>query len=210
MMPRLPVIAIGSGGIAHCHDSRFYDHLATLDNYPTLRCRRLVAGEMGRMIVQPTLEVWGKQMKALVLAGLRKHFNGSMISRKETSSMVLIPECRIGVGWGPDNEQRIDLLVLSLWKTNTYGKSVIAVEIKTSRSDLLREIKDSYSRKQKRILNLCHYFFYATPPGLFEKGELPPWAGLIEVGENIRIVVRAPYREAMPTWSFLFSILRKM
>jgi len=116
-----------------------------------------------------------------------------------------------GVGYGGVNEKRIDAWAIRLWAE----KVRIAYEIKVSRSDFLREIKDP--EKRQHALSVSNLYYFAAPSGLIKPDELPQECGLIEVatdknGTGLRswIKVRAPHRDtAAPSWSFVAAIARR-
>lgn len=73
-------------------------------------------------------------------------------------------------------------------------------EIKVSRSDFRADfkkvkkhelIKDGFELKCN-FKSIPNYFYYATPPGLIDRSEIPKYAGLIELGIGNRIVKKAP------------------
>lgn len=81
-------------------------------------------------------------------------------------------------------------------KENNY---ITEYEIKISRSDFKADFKkikkhqlllDSYTYKFSA--ELPNYFYYATPPGLLNKSEIPKYAGLIEAGITCKIIKKAP------------------
>lgn len=87
---------------------------------------------------------------------------------------------------------RIDLYVMSIWESQ--GMERIAYEVKVSRGDFLRELKQPYKRSM--ALKYSHRYYFATPPGLIKKEELPPEAGLVEVYPDgkVHFKQRAPRR----------------
>lgn len=100
---------------------------------------------------------------------------------------------------------RIDFWTLE--PTASAGFRATSYEIKVSRQDFKRDSED----KQAGALRHSDRFFYATPPGLLNRQEVPPWAGLIEWnGETWRVFKRAPKLEkaAEPGWGLLVDILR--
>jgi hypothetical protein len=118
-----------------------------------------------------------------------------------------VKEARIGTGYRGLAERRIDFLAISA----SGGNLVYAIEVKASRGDFLKDLKQP--QKQKAARNFANYFYYAAPKGLIKPEELPAWAGLFAVydtGEGY-IATEAPLleREA-PTWSFVASIIRKL
>lgn len=108
----------------------------------------------------------------------------------------------------PGSGQRIDAYAASYWKSR--GNERIAYEAKASRSDFLRELGDP--EKRRFALDVSHRFYFATPPGLVQPGELPAECGLVEIDGDgtARIVVEAPWRDtADPPLSFLLSLPRR-
>jgi len=145
-----------------------------------------------------------------ILDGLRVRFGGTS-TRSFAAQRIFLTEFRLGTGYGRNNEQRLDA-----WSIELTDKLVRrAFEVKVSRSDFLREIKDA--RKRHRALLVSNEFWFAAPPGLISVNELPPEAGLIEVEHfpdggppAVRIIEPAPWRDTPPpTWRFVASILRR-
>lgn len=92
-----------------------------------------------------------------------------------------IDELRLGVGYSKSTcEQRLDALATHCW--TPYER--VAYEVKTSRSDFLREMKKP--AKRKRGLMLSNEFFFAAPAGLIAPEEVPPECGLYEVSWSYR------------------------
>jgi len=133
-------------------------------------------------------------------------------------------ELRIGTGYGKGVEQRLDAWAMSLWPST--GQNRFAYEVKISRGDFRREIKQPLKRRMGLLYS--NYFYFATPSGLLKPEEIPPECGLIEVepvelddwhrarwpkGQpEVRAVVKvpAPHRDtAPPGWMFLASIARR-
>jgi len=75
----------------------------------------------------------------------------------------------------------------------------IEYEIKTRKFDFAddfkkekkhEKLKKAFASKDKSIdFEVPNRFFYAAPPGIIDKKQVPPYAGLIEVDEN-KVVVR--------------------
>jgi hypothetical protein len=88
------------------------------------------------------------------------------------------------------------------------GLSLVGFEIKVSRSDWLRELKDP--AKAEAIFRFMNHWFIVAPAGMVKKDELPgPW-GLISVNEQgeARVSVQAPKLAPDPIprtfWASLF------
>lgn len=83
-----------------------------------------------------------------------------------------------------------------------------AYEIKISRGDFLRELKNK--GKRRMALRYSNHFWFITPPGVAKAEEIPSECGLIEVeGVEHRKIIEAPYRDSCPpTWQFVASMIR--
>lgn len=119
-------------------------------------------------------------------------------------------ELRAGAGYGGVSDRRID--AWSLHPHPSKGNRRTAYEIKVSRSDFTREMRQPSKRKAAVLFS--NEFFFATPAGIIRPDELPPEAGLIEiVGTDVlswHVVVPAPWRDTCgPSWRFVAAILRK-
>lgn len=75
-------------------------------------------------------------------------------------------------------------------KRSYQNPCITGYEIKVSKGDFLGD------EKWPSYLPMCHRFYFATPKGLVQKGEVPEVAGLVWVNEHrvARVVKRAPYR----------------
>lgn len=116
-------------------------------------------------------------------------------------------DLRTGTGYGESCEQSIDVWTMSAWPSHNYER--IAYEIKVSRSDFLREIK----QPNKRALALLYSnkFYFVAPQGILKPADMPPEAGLVEIQEGRAFVtVSAPWRDTPPpSWRFLASVARQ-
>lgn len=97
-----------------------------------------------------------------------------------------------------------------VWATN--GWSVSVVEVKTSRSDFLRD-KNKICR-QNPIEGIGNFRWYFAPKGLIKEDELPENWGLAEADENgkyVHLVKIAAYQESSSLGSVatLCSIMRR-
>jgi len=128
-------------------------------------------------------------------------------------------ELRLGTGYGRGVEQRIDAFACGLWSKN-WGS--MAYEIKTTRADFQRELKDPLKRRM--ALRYSNVFWFVTPQGLVKPSEVPIETGLMEVhwavvstypqrtdGWKTDVVVAAPWRDIPPpTWSLFASVARRV
>ena len=86
---------------------------------------------------------------------------------------AFLPQVREGTGWGA--ARTADAIAMSLWPSR--GLEVIGFEIKTSRSDWARELRDP--EKAEAIFSYCdRWYVVAAHDGIVGLGELPPTWGL--------------------------------
>lgn len=111
-------------------------------------------------------------------------------------------------GTGARAKRYADAVAMGLWPS--HGLEINGIEIKISRSDWKRELKDH--RKADEIARYCHRWWVAAPKGVVPVDELPtPW-GLLELQDNgkLRQRVAAPKQEPVtPDRSFVASMLRR-
>jgi len=100
-----------------------------------------------------------------------------------------------------------DAIAVNLWSSR--GHAIHGFEIKVSRSDWLRELKDP--SKADTIAGFCDHWFIVAPKGVVKDGELPPTWGLLEVRTSGLVAVKqAPKMEARPvTRGFFASMMRR-
>ena len=128
---------------------------------------------------------------------------------RDRSQWAFIVELRTGTGHGHWSDKYIDLFAINCYPSK--GNHKIAFEIKTSRSDFLREMKKPLKRHP--ALMISNQFYFAAPKGMLKHEEIPQEAGLVEVGTEgaVVITVAAPVREAYPpTWPLVASIARRV
>lgn len=120
-------------------------------------------------------------------------------------------ELRIGTGYGKDAEQRLDFWAMACIPSERFRR--VVYEIKVSRADFLREIKQP--RKRARALLFSNEFYFCAQAGLIRADELPPECGLCEVvsyprGFALEVRHTAPWRDTMaPSWQFLAACIRR-
>lgn len=100
-----------------------------------------------------------------------------------------------------------DAVAVNLWQSR--GHAVHGFEIKVSRSDWLRELKDP--AKAEEIQRFCDYWTIVAPKGVVVDGELPPTWGLLEMRADRLMQVKAgPKLDAQPlTRGFFASLMRR-
>lgn len=105
------------------------------------------------------------------------------------------------------HRQRIDAIAFNCWRSKRYV--VRAYEVKVSRADFRKELTQPGKSADAR--RLCHEFAFACPKGMVDRGEIPEWAGLVEVDHRGRAVTRIrPPRTDRDEWpaTFLASVIR--
>lgn len=92
--------------------------------------------------------------------------------------------------------QRVDFLAVGTWPSTKFV--VHGYEIKTSRADWLRELKDPQKSMEGRAK--VDHWWLAAPAGTLQPGELPEDWGYLEVSETgFKVVHQAPLlRPALP------------
>ncbi len=102
-----------------------------------------------------------------------------------------------------------DALALDLWSSR--GHALCGFEVKASRSDWLRELKNP--KKSDANQQYCDRWFVVTEPGIGHPGELPETWGLMERSKNGRglsVVREAPKLPAEPlTRAFVAAFCRR-
>ncbi len=121
-------------------------------------------------------------MLALLRQKLTKPGNGG------AGEYALLPQVRNAAGF--DASRTFDAVAVSLWPSR--GFSIHCYEVKCSRSDWLRELKEP--AKAEAAAHHCDRFsIVAADSSIVKDGELPPTWGLLVVhGQGLRTVVAAP------------------
>lgn len=121
---------------------------------------------------------------------------------------VLLPG--VPDGTGQFKRRTIDAIIASVWPSR--GLWIAGVEIKVSRSDLLRELANP--KKQESIYKHCDYFWLAVgDESIVRDGEVPETWGLLvpgRGGRSMKVAKDAPKLEPEPIGrKFLTSVLRR-
>jgi hypothetical protein len=142
-------------------------------------------------------------------------------------STVLLPQVRAATG--ASAERTVDAIAMQIWPSR--GLTIEGVEIKTARSDFLREL--AQPEKSDGIAAFCSKWWIAAPHGVVTDGDLegeswPVQWGWLEVrakiieaaveggkptiAYSVKVRRRAKENEAArePTRAFLASILRSL
>lgn len=101
-----------------------------------------------------------------------------------------------------------DAVAVNLWSSR--GHAVNGFEVKVSRSDWLRELKQP-GKAEESVYSFCDHWWIVAPAGIVREGELPQTWGLLEVrGDRLMQTVNAPRLEAKPvTRAFFASLMRR-
>lgn len=110
-------------------------------------------------------------------------------------------------GTGSHIRRYADAVAMNLFPSR--GLELHGVEIKVSRSDWQRELKNP--EKAETIFKFCDRWWIAAPEGIVARAELPPTWGLIELkGDRLRQVVAAPALQPEPlTRPFIAAMMRR-
>lgn len=97
---------------------------------------------------------------------------------------------------GFDARRTADFVAMDLWPSS--GLPLHGHEIKVSRSDWLRELKDP-SKAEEFIPYMNHWWLVIADAGMVRDGELPEGWGLMAMrGIELHVVRKAPRRDALP------------
>lgn len=133
-----------------------------------------------------------------VTARLRERFSGQ--------EWAFFAELRGGTAW--TRESRADGLAMNLWPSR--GMEVHGFEIKVSRSDWTRELKNP--AKAEQLQQFCdRWWVVLGDEKIIQSGELPPtWGLMVPRGLALRVVKEAPKLEAKPLdRPFIAAILKR-
>uniref|UniRef100_UPI003F49AC3C hypothetical protein n=1 Tax=Streptosporangium sp. CA-235898 TaxID=3240073 RepID=UPI003F49AC3C len=118
---------------------------------------------------------------------------------------ILLPEVT-----APGSGRRCDMLRIGLWPSRGWGIDVH--ELKTSRSDWLRELDDK--SKADAWWPYCSRFWVVAPPKLIPAAEVPPGWGLMEAPaaanrRRFKTIVQPETREPNLTVSLLAELVSR-
>lgn len=121
---------------------------------------------------------------------------------------ILFPELRLGSGYSDIAQRRIDMFMISAEK----GNYATAFEIKVSRADFLKDIKNDLKQRGARLYS--SNFYYVAPKNMIKPEEIPVWAGLLEYdfeSEKFNTKIPAPLSSRnTPSWSLICSMVRRV
>lgn len=111
-------------------------------------------------------------------------------------------------GTGANQRRWADAVAMNMYPSR--GLEIHGFEIKVSRSDWLRELKNP--EKSSTVQQFCDRWWIVAPKELIKPGELPPTWGHYDITPAgvIRQVVAAPKLEALPTTkAFMAAMMRR-
>nr|WP_214692502.1 hypothetical protein [Variovorax paradoxus] len=110
-------------------------------------------------------------------------------------------------GTGSNASRSADIVLMNLWPSR--GMDLIGYEVKTARSDWLRELKSP--EKAWPVMQYMDRWFLLAAPGVAKLDEIPTNWGFQEFdGKRVRTLKPAPQLEPKPiTKTFLGSLLRR-
>jgi hypothetical protein len=120
---------------------------------------------------------------------------------------ALFREVRDATGY--NSRRSADALVMLLWPSR--GLFVTGFELKVSRNDWLRELKNP--SKAEAIARYCDFWFLVSPEKVIQPGELPPtWGHLIAGKGKLTTAVEATKNRAVQTFdtAFFASLCRSV
>jgi hypothetical protein len=113
----------------------------------------------------------------------------------------------VGNDTGTRVTRHADAVAIGIWPST--GHQVHGFEVKVSRGDWLRELKDP--SKADGWFEACHGWWLATPPDIVKRADLPTGWGHVVVKPDgeIRVSISPEPREVAPlSWSRLAGLLR--
>ena len=131
---------------------------------------------------------------------------GALKRRFAPPAYAALPAVRDTTGWA--GKRTIDAIIMGCYPSR--GLHLHGVEIKTSRSDWLRELRKP--EKQESIFRFCDFFWLAVgDKDVAQIDEVPEnWGLLVPHGKSMKALVPAPKLEPDPIErGFLASILRR-
>ncbi len=125
-----------------------------------------------------------------------------------TGESVLLREVRLAPGHQYGRKAKmLDALAVRCWEK----RHLIGFEIKISRSDFLKEMRDP--KKREPGVDYTNRFYFVTPFDMVDVKEIPPECGLIYVSnDTIRIKKNAPWTacDMDSNIDFVASIMRNL
>lgn len=119
---------------------------------------------------------------------------------------------QLRLGSGHDCERTIDFFAMHVHPSKKF--QTLAIEIKVSRSDFLRD--KCNPDKRLAAMTICDQFIYAAPKGLLEHRDMPTLTALWEYNPETNKMLDRPHwpsskvaKLTVPSLSFVASVLRR-
>lgn len=125
-------------------------------------------------------------------------------SQGDGTRWAVFYELRDGTGFTASG-QALDVFAVDCWPSGNFTR--VAYEIKVSRNDFLRELKNP--NKRAFGMGISNEFWFAAPPGVAKPAEIPEGLGLLELrGSKLVAVVHAKHRVAVEWPVEVIALLR--
>lgn len=126
----------------------------------------------------------------------------------DRGAYTVLLEARAGVGYDPGADGRLDAVIGANWRADG-GRRLIGIEVKASRSDWLRELRDHGKRRTAEAT--CSELWVVAWSGVVKPEELPPDWGLLERRGSVLATVRAavPRKVEHVPLGFALSLFRQ-
>jgi hypothetical protein len=124
-------------------------------------------------------------------------------------SCAFIPEFRCATGYA--RESRADAIAMNLWPSAKDGLKLYGFELKVSRGDWLREMKQTY--KAEPIKQFCDYWYVVCADVTIVKyaDEMPKgWDLMFAENGKLITMIEAPKLEPLPLdRAFVAALMRR-
>ncbi len=143
---------------------------------------------------------------AAITADLRARLRKRVVGAGPMPGAVLAEE----VGWNgvPGEGRRADAIAVTF--TSASGRRLIGYEIKATRGDWLRELRDP--TKADAWGDSCHEWWVVAPAGIVKDDEVPgDWGLLVTRGPGLTVARAATPRTGVkPEWDVLRSVFARL
>jgi hypothetical protein len=133
----------------------------------------------------------------------------ALAKRYPAPEYAFFTEIRDHTGFARATPHTADALAMGLWPSR--GLELLGFEVKASRPDWLRELKDP--GKAEAICRFCDRWWIVTgTPDIVQAGELPPtWGLLVLTARGLKTTVEAPKLDPQPIdRPMLASLMRRV
>ena len=116
---------------------------------------------------------------------------------------------QVRAGTGPYAQRTADAIAMNLWESR--GLAVHGFEVKVSRSDWLRELRQP-EKADPLVSRVDYWWLLVSDPEIVKDGELPDgWGLMVPYGEKLRAVTDPKRRpDAKIDRGFVASLLRRV